>query len=57
MTSTLRDLLADPSLLFTPLDDRPAVEWEDQEWCVECQQYVPEVIMDVCLACLEEPFS
>ena len=53
MASTLRDLLTDPSLLHTPLEARPPVEWEVQEWCCECEQYVPIVLMDLCLACLE----
>lgn len=53
MTHLLRDLLTDPHLLHTPVEVRPAVEWEDQEWCAQCEQYVNEVLMDVCWACLE----
>ncbi|CAM3397218.1 hypothetical protein DEDE109153_15165 [Deinococcus deserti] len=55
MTYTLRELLTDPGLFSTPLEARPSVEWEEQEWCCECEQYVPELVMDVCLACLEIP--
>ncbi|MFC4640195.1 hypothetical protein [Deinococcus hohokamensis] len=53
MTHLLRDLLTDPDLLQTPLQVRPTVEWEDQEWCAQCEQYVPELLLDLCWSCLE----
>lgn len=55
MTQTLRELLTNPGLFSTPMEARPSVEWEEQEWCCECEQYVPELLIDVCLACLEIP--
>ena len=53
VTQLLRDLLTDPQLLQTRLEPRPTVEWEAQEWCPECEQYVQELILGVCLPCLE----
>lgn len=53
MTHLLRDLLTDPHLLHIHPEPRPAVEWEAQEWCPDCEQYVPELICGVCLPCLE----
>ena len=53
MTHLLRDLLTDPHLLHIHPEPRPAVEWEAQEWCPDCERYVPELICGVCLPCLE----
>ncbi|UBV45186.1 hypothetical protein LAJ19_20475 (plasmid) [Deinococcus taeanensis] len=53
MSQLLRDLITDPLLLLTPLEVRPTVEWEEQEWCPSCEQYVPLLLLDCCLACLE----
>ncbi len=53
MTHLLRDLLTDPDLLQHTPQPRPTVEWEAQEWCPECEKYVPELIYGFCLPCLE----
>ncbi|GGK39137.1 hypothetical protein GCM10008955_36220 [Deinococcus malanensis] len=53
MPHLLRDLLNNPDLLHTPVEVRPVVEWEDQEWCARCEQYVPELLFDMCWTCLE----
>ena len=54
MTQLLRDLLTDPELLQLTLQPRPTIEHETQEWCPECEQYVPELIYDICLNCLDD---
>ncbi|WP_022803216.1 hypothetical protein [Deinococcus ficus] len=30
-----------------------ATEHETQEWCLQCEQSVPELLCDICLNCLD----
>lgn len=53
MTQLLRDLITDPRLLHTPLEARPTMEWEEQEWCPECEQYASTLLVDICWTCVE----